>query len=233
MDELLDRFLRGTDEAEVEECGRDLAVRNDAADVPWLLAALRDPLEARRLGAVYALGFSRRDRRAVVPLMNVLLDRTETAAVRGQAAECLGMLGQRRAIKALIRCSRDPSPDVRFWCVFGLGQITALRRKKLTHAGIRALEARLGDMAVPQATLGYWPIHFEALAMLGGLSARHAGALQQQLQHVLSDPVSAPQLWRWADFYASDTREAALKIAAAGYDPATFGRPHLEGGPRQ
>lgn len=148
MDELLQNFLEEPNPGKVMDFAVSLSHRDHADDVPVLIGALKDKEEIRRLGAAYALGFSRREPRAVIPLMNVLLDRTETVRVRSQAAECLGCLGHRKAIKSLIRCSREPSPDLRFWCVFALGQIS--RRKKLTRAGIRALELRLSDQAFPE-----------------------------------------------------------------------------------
>ena len=223
MDELLEQFVRATDPTQVEKSGAWLSLRHDAADLPVLMTALHDPMEARRWGAVYALG-NRGEKTAVVPIMNILLDKSETTWVRGQAAECLGILQQSRAIKTLIRCSRDPSPDVRFWCVFALGQITAFQRKKLSRAGVRALEARLDDDAVPEAP-GWWPVRYEALAMLAGQSAQYSALFRHELQRVLNDPVGEAKLWPWANCYAKDLDKAIKKITEAGFDPATLGRP--------
>lgn len=223
MDELLTRFMQGTDPLEVQQASVDLSRRNNPEDVPVLIGALGDPMEMRRWGAAHALRWSY-DRRAVVPLMKVLDGRSETPWVRGEAAESLGFLGQPRAIKPLIRGSRDPSPDVRFWCVFALGQVTHFRRKKLTRAGFRALENRLDDWAEPHC-YGYWPIRFEALAMLNALDHRASAPLYEaELQRVLDDPVANASLWPWASFYANDAERAAEKIIAAGLDPATLGR---------
>lgn len=222
MNALLGRFLDSHDPAEVLDCAVQLSRRDDPEDMPTLLDALGDAMEERRWGAVYACGFSRRDRRAVVPLMNLLLDRTETPWVRGQAAECLGYLRQSRAIKPLIRCSRDASPEVRFWCVFALGHVTASHGRKLTRAGIRALEARLDDMEAPR-TGGYWPIRYEALAALESQSKSAAEIFRHELRRVLADPVGNAELWKWAQCYAEDTSEAAETIVAAGLDPATLG----------
>jgi HEAT repeat protein len=223
MDELLEQFLRETDPTELIECTMRLSGRENPDDVPFLIDALQDKVESRRWGAAYALGFARRDRRAVIPLINVLLDRNETARVRAEAAECLGYLGYQRAIKALIRCSRDLSPEVRFWCVFGLGQITSFRRKKLTRAGVRALESRLLDTALPDGK-GWWPIRFEALAMLEGKSATGSRMFRAEMARVLDDPIAHADLWPWAEFYAEDIGEAIRKITSAGFDPSTLGR---------
>lgn len=211
------------DSTEVEAWAAELWVRDDPADEPMLLDALHDSREERRWGAVYALSSASRTHRAVIALMGVLLNRAETPLVRGQAAECLGMLGKSRATKALIRASRDPSPDVRFWCVFGLGQLNACSRRRLGRAGIRALEARLDDWAKPEGS-NYWPIRFEALAILQGLSESTAAVFQQELQRVLDDPIANAELWPWAQCYTDEVVEAVAKIAAAGLDPVTLGR---------
>jgi HEAT repeat protein len=148
VDQLLEEFLRATEFNKLIASGVSLSSRDDPDDVPVLFDALRDKVEARRWAAVYALGFTRRDRRAVVPLMNTLLDRNETVWVRSQAAECLGYLHCQRAIKVLIRCSRDPSSDLRFWCVFGLGQVARPPRKR----DLRGQESGLLRRAFP-----IWP----------------------------------------------------------------------------
>lgn len=229
MDELLRSFLEERDPGKVMDFAVSLSHRDHADDVPVLIEALKDKEEIRRLGAVYALGFSRREPRAVIPLMNVLLDAAETARVRSQAAECLGCLQHRRAIKALIRCSRDPSPDLRFWCVFALGQITAFSRKKLTRAGIRALEVRVLDYGWPEEG-GWWPIRYEALAMLDRKSPEYSLLYREELARVLADPIANAELWPWASFYATaeEMREAIEKIAAAGLDPVRLGQLRVE-----
>lgn len=201
MDELLRRFLEECDEGKIVDCALPLSGRNDPEDLPFLLRALEDRVEARRLGAIYALGDRRDGTSAVVPLMKVLLNVNESIWVRSAAAEALGTLGQRRAIKPLIRGSRDASPEIRFWCVFALGQITCFRRKQLTRAGMRALEARLKDMEEP-VTKGYWPIRLEALAMLRDNSPNWSEGFQAERDRVLADPLSPASLLRWADHYA-------------------------------
>jgi hypothetical protein len=236
MDELLTRFLEETDPIEVQTCGVQLSSRDNPDDVYALLSALKDGMEARRWGAVYALGFARTEPRAVVPLMNVLLDRTETAWVRSEAAECLGYLGYSRSLKALIRCSRDPSPDVRFWCVFGLGQFGSLGRKNLKRGGLRALEQRLTDWAWPQEK-GWWPVRYEALAMLNERSSRWTKMFREEIEPVLADPAGHAHLWPWASCYAHDVsdqaeKQAIVKIIAAGLDPRTLGRPYLDQTPK-
>lgn len=224
MDDLLTQFLQESDPATVNDCATRLSSRNNPADLPFLLAALRDPLEARRQGAAYALGLSQDERSPVVPLIHVLLDPNESIRVRAEAAEALGRLGQRRAIKPLIRCTRHPSPELRFWSVFALGQITCFRRKQLTRAGIRALEARLNDLQLPDSH-GYWPIRYEALSMLNGLSPKWSQLFQSELNRVLADPITHASLWQWAAHHTSpdEMDYAARTITAAGLDPVTHG----------
>jgi HEAT repeat protein len=225
MDELLQNFLEETDPGKVMDFAVSLSCRDHADDVPVLIEALKDKEEIRRLGAVYALGYSRREPRVVIPLMNVLLDPAETVRIRSQAAEFLGRLQHRRAIKALIRCSRDSSSDLRFWCVFALGQITAVRRKRLTRAGIRALEVRVLDYGWPEEG-GWWPIRFEALAMLDRKSPEYSRIYREELTRVLADPIANAELWPWASTYATaeEMNGAIEMIAAAGLDPVTLGQ---------
>jgi len=49
---------------------------------------------------------------------------------------------------ALVKFSEDPSAEVRFWCVFAIGQ-RFVRRRKTRLAVVRALEALLGDLECP------------------------------------------------------------------------------------
>jgi hypothetical protein len=237
MSELLEKFFRGTDWMEVVDPARDLSVRDDPADVPPLLAALKDPLEARRWGAVYALGFSRHDGRIVRPLIQVLLNKQETPRVRAQAAECLGMLGKRKAVKALIQCCTDESAEVRFWCVFGLGQYW-WRRDKSPLLVIQALEARLEDNESPDDRGNWWTVGLEALAMLRGRGPRHPGPrlFRDKILRVFRDPLNHPDEWQWAtgywdisDLYSEPEVRALFDAAVqtireAGLDPVRFGR---------
>jgi HEAT repeat protein len=225
MDDLLQNFLKETDSVKVMDFAVSLSCRDHADDVPVLIEALKDKEEIRRLGAVYALSSLRQEPRAVTPLMNVLLDRAEVVRVRSQAAEGLGCLQHQKAIKTLIICSHDPSPDLRFWWVFALGQITAFKRKKLTRAGIRALEVRALDCGWPEES-GLWPIRFEALAMLDRKCPEYSRIYREELARVLADPIANAELWPWASTYATaEEMDGSIeKIAAAGLDPVTLGQ---------
>ncbi len=214
----------------------------DPADVPSLVAALRDPLEARRWDAVYALGSHHRDGRVVRPLIRVLLDQQETPHVRAQTAECLGMCGKRKAVKALIQCCTDQSAEVRFWSVCALGQFP-WRRHQAPLAVVRALEARLADDQTPDDRGNWWTVGLEALALLPGIlraaGLRHPALrlFRDRVLCVLKDPLKHPDEWQWAMCYW-DTKnlsvepevpalfdEAVRTIRQAGFDPDRFGRP--------
>ena len=69
VDQLLEKFFRETDSAALMECATRLCCRDNPDDVPALVDALSDALEARRCAAAYALGFARSEPRAVISLM--------------------------------------------------------------------------------------------------------------------------------------------------------------------
>jgi hypothetical protein len=205
MSDLVQKLLQASEWSEIVDLAREICARDDPSDVPSLIAALKNPIEARRWGAVYALCSSRRDRQAVRPLIEVLLDREETPRVRGQVAECIGKLGGRRVLRSLVECSTDDSSEVRFWCVFAIGQWRrpwGRRRHKPPFLIIRALEARLEDNESPESR-GYWPIRLEALAMLYLTGVRHAAreVFQETMLTVLRDPLRDAADWRWASWY--------------------------------
>jgi hypothetical protein len=223
------------------EAASDVSVHDGESDVLDLMRALKDPVEARRWEAVYALGSNRKDGRAVAALVGVLLDKCESPRVRGQAAECLGMIGRRKALRALVDCSGDDSADVRFWCVFAMGQCQRRswrRRHKPRAEIVKALEARLVDHARPDVR-GYWRVGLEALAVLSCIAVRHPAKEQfrKVMLSVLENPLQYRDEWRWAAWYwnmfnnprsecdAMALFDAAVqKIHAAGFDPVEFGR---------
>ncbi len=191
---LLDRFLVATDRGELFDLASEIRLARDLSVVPRMIAALKDPLEARREAAAYYLNFRMTDRRPIRPLIRVLDDPSETPAVRGQVAEALAYSRKRKSIRALIRGSRDASARVRFWCVFALGPF--VRKRKCPRAVMEALAERLDDM---ESTQGYWPIRLEALAMLAK-ARQHATAFARERERVLHDPSSDAEK-NWAEFY--------------------------------
>jgi hypothetical protein len=226
MTDLLEEFFQASDFPGMMDLARALSARDDPADVPGLQKALSDPLEARRYAAVYAMGFSRRDGRAVSPLIRVLENRQETPQIRAQAAECLGMVGKRKAIRALIQCSTDESAEVRFWCVFAMGQYSwGHRGRKRPLSVVSALEARLSDGERPDDRGNYWAAGLEALAMLRGAGARHTATrlFRETMQSVLRDPLNHRERWQWAASYWNPS-EAFAGIDGRIYLTQRFGR---------
>ena len=75
-----------------------------------------------RKAAAYALGCFQ-DQGATADLCRVLKSASEEPSVRGQAAEALGYLRDHSAFSSLLEAASDPSPEVRFWTAFALGQL--------------------------------------------------------------------------------------------------------------
>lgn len=233
MDEWLDKFFAATG-WDIVQSAVKLSGAQNPAHIPPLLEALSDPLEARRWGAIYALAFSRSDKRFATSLIRILLNKGETEKVRTQAAECLANEPTSKAVWPLIHSSRDRSADVRFWCAFALGhqfRRSSNRRRKI----LRALEALLTDQTIPKQWLG-WSVGMEALAALQMLDPTHPThpRYEELIRHALKDPLGYPELWRWATFYVNDPKFADLERKArkalkiAGFDPQIF--PHTKQG---
>lgn len=92
---------------------------------PSLVRALRQDADERtREAAAWALGLIGDDD-VIEPLLEALGDTSEVPAVRGQAAESLSSQHNARAIPSLIAMLADPSPEVRYWCAFALGELGA------------------------------------------------------------------------------------------------------------
>jgi HEAT repeat protein len=88
--------------------------------VPDLVNVLQsDETPAIRGYAAHALGFIG-DRSAYEPLVRALADPNEVLEVRCEAAEALGELCEKRAIPVFRALLRDPHPEIRFWCLYGL-----------------------------------------------------------------------------------------------------------------
>jgi HEAT repeat protein len=128
---------------------------------PLIVLAQGAGASEQRAAAVYALGFLY-DSRALAPLLQVLRDSQEDAQVRGHAAEALAYIGQRRAVPALIAALDDPSPEVRLWSAFALGEL-----------GDRRAVAPLERLAATDGTPvpGWWTVGEEAREALKHLEA--------------------------------------------------------------
>jgi hypothetical protein len=198
-----------------------------------LVATLGSTDEMERRQAIQGLY---RDKRGIPHLLRILSDRSESPVTRGDAAELLTFTRKAKAIRALVEFRKDPSAEVRFWCVFALGHF--VRRRKTPLAVVRELEARLGDLGYPDI-VGYWPIGLEALAMLQGCRQTRypiAVLFRETILKVMRDPLNHPSKWSWANCYWRDElagsfeegkslqTAAAYQVSDAGFDPMTFGR---------
>lgn len=72
--------------------------------------------------AAYALG-RLNDPRGRDALFRIVKDANVPPQIRGDATEALTYFQDVRAVPALVEQLRDPSPEVRFWAVFSLGQL--------------------------------------------------------------------------------------------------------------
>ena len=130
-------------------------------DDPGTLRRVERLLESRaedhgRAAAAYVLGFSGSSDAAAV-LARRLADTDESTMVRAHAAEALGHLLQHQPVlaeirTAIVRCLRDPEPDVRFWSAFAAGVLSLQESRPQLE--------RLKDDAA--AIDGWWTVGQEA-----------------------------------------------------------------------
>jgi HEAT repeat protein len=148
-------------EAKIWDQARSLIQADDTTAVPRLIRDLRTSRDCeKRVAAAYTLGFLR-DRRAAKALIQVLSRRRQSPRLRGQAAEALGYLfifrTDRLAFLTLLEGLEDPSPEVRFWSVFAIGQM----------GNRKAIPALTKISQKDKATLpGWWSIAKEAKAAI-------------------------------------------------------------------
>jgi len=149
--ELVQRLDDGADPD--ERLARETLVAMGSVSVAPLVAALRDP--ARRGAAAAALG-AIRDRRAVVPLIDVLSNGAPD--VRASAARALGEIRDPQALEALVHASRDPETGVRDAALEALDQMrgviamlgaAAFNLDKTGEEGSSAADARPSNGAPP------------------------------------------------------------------------------------
>lgn len=129
-------------------------LKRGARSLRQFLKTTTDP-EKRKIG-IYGLGLLR-DRQAVRLLEETLANPQEIIALRAQAAESLGYIETASSVPSLLKASRDPSPEVRFWSVFALGQIADPRTRD------RLAEIAENDHAKVE---GWWEVSEEAKAAL-------------------------------------------------------------------
>jgi HEAT repeat protein len=105
------------------EAAKTLSARRSVRLVSNLLIALKERATGdRRIAMVWLLG-SIGHNSALEPLAAILRDRRRAQILRAHAAEALGLLGDVRAIEVLKGNLHDVSVDVRFWCVYALGEL--------------------------------------------------------------------------------------------------------------
>lgn len=153
--------------ARVWDQAQSLIQAEDTTAVPRLIRDLRASADCeKRVAAAHTLGFLH-DRRAVKPLIQVVRNRKASPRLRGQAAESLGYLvmfrADRLAFSTLLEEFEDPSPEVRFWSVFAVGQM----------GNREAIPALTKISQEDKATLpGWWSIAKEAKAAIRQIRKR-------------------------------------------------------------
>jgi HEAT repeat protein len=133
--------------------------------VPGLVKLLATSSQPERRSTIaWALG-SLQDKRASSALTEILSNKHDLPRVRGHAAEALGQLKAKRAIRPLLLALRDEAPEVRFWTVYALGQLKS-------HRAIPELErlAKHDKANLP----GWWTIKKEAKAALAQIKSLKA-----------------------------------------------------------
>lgn len=118
----------------------------------------------RRAAAAYALGYL--GGQSGNALDDVLGDRRQPASLRARCAEALGVMRWRAALESLMSATYDPSPEVRFWSIYALGELGDPMARS-------TVAARLHD-AEEVATLG--SIGAEATRVLEWLDAHNTSA---------------------------------------------------------
>jgi HEAT repeat protein len=151
----------------------------DTTAVPRLIRDLHTSRDCeKRVAAAYALGFFH-DRRAAKPLIHVIRNRRASPRLRGQAAEALGYLlmfrPDRMALSALLEEVGDPSPEVRFWAVFAIGQM----------GNRKAISILTKVSQKDKATLpGWWSIAREAKAAIRQIRKQNPAARRKTREQI-------------------------------------------------
>ncbi len=127
-------LLRDGDLQQAEPLAQTIATLGGSQAAPALLQVLGTAREPqRRWAAAYALTWLM-DEHAFEPLLGLLQDRAEPDRLRTQAAEALTYLlgdvprADRRwqsAAAAFLAGLKEPSADLRFWCIYALGMLRA------------------------------------------------------------------------------------------------------------
>jgi HEAT repeat protein len=94
--------------------------RRSIAAFVELLSRSDDDLWVRKIAA-QSLG-SQGDPRGNEYLLNLAVDTSLPDDLRGDVVEALAFVRDTRTVPTLLRLIKDPSPQVRFWAIYALGQ---------------------------------------------------------------------------------------------------------------
>jgi HEAT repeat protein len=198
---LLQLFLSQAEDPDVLETALTIERLNDPGLVPALVQALHDNNPHRRRGAARALGWIQgAGPRAAGALVRVVLDATQPAFVREEAAESLASYEYRWVVTRLAEALQSADPGLQFWIAFALGSRRGSGPHWILTRGVArtALESLLSVEAEPE---GWWPVRLEALAMLDGLSPEYSERMEAELQRIEREPISTEGERRWVETY--------------------------------
>jgi hypothetical protein len=134
-------------------------------------------------------------------LIEVLHDATAPAYVRGWAVERLHRHVSLQTVRECIHASEDPSPEVRLWAAYTLGNAAStygVPHPVFRDAVMPVLERMLSDDGeVP----GWWAVRREAQSCLASLrGGQEEDRLQAEIEAILSDPSASVEEKHWAGF---------------------------------
>lgn len=117
-----DLFARAEKPELIWESAKALALMNAGHMAEALHQHLDGASSARGAAAAWTLG-RLGHASSVQPLRAVLRNTSADGDVRAHAAEALGALRSHDALMDLIAALEDPSPDVKYWAAYALGEI--------------------------------------------------------------------------------------------------------------
>ena len=195
-----DTFVKTGETAALVEYLKVVPSKAIARELTIFRKVLRAGTPEEQTDAVDAIAYSDhpRVRRA---LINLLENTTAPLEVRDRAAEMLHLQSGRATAEACVRALKDPTPSIRFWAAYSLGQI-AYWRGELRQAAAAALQHVLDDKAIAP---GWWSVGREAQAIIVGLRdiAGERERLQETIRIIQNDPNASTEEKKWAEHYAA------------------------------
>ena len=114
--------LQADNKALIWECALAIAkIPGPMAERVLMTELKRSVNPQRRMAAISALG-NIPSKKSVPHLVKILRDQRLPSRMRGEAADALGKIGNKEAVKPLLDATYDKSSEVRFWAVYALGQ---------------------------------------------------------------------------------------------------------------